>query len=391
MSSDTFSFRVTAVEGCDVVLEIRPTTAAGFCDLAYTRSFVLMLLRQLGGPVTFEQTLDEAWLRDHLAGYIRSVRVEQIEGLTHESLLRQLGAEWQIPVEHLQPRLTLRATFADEKLAAFFPVGHSDGTTAFDVWWSDPERAALPLERRDPPPFDPQPAAPEEAAAALLALLPRWKQSPWLGLHRESADIRLRVSIEKGFYALRPGFNVRLILEVPAFAQLGGKKRGEAPSPVLLNGILRPRAVPCWFRQYLAEDEGPQPLAYFVGEPALEELSVTHQRLARALGDDEVERLLTREGVIGLFEALLASRPKKELPPDHARLGVGQAPRLPAPQWHWEWRPECLWRRVALHAALGRPEDAQAALAQARARSKKPPKELKTLLAALDAKAAATG
>lgn len=46
MSSDTFRYHVDRVEGRDVWLTIRPSGAAGFCDLASTRSFVLMLLAQ---------------------------------------------------------------------------------------------------------------------------------------------------------------------------------------------------------------------------------------------------------------------------------------------------------------------------------------------------------
>lgn len=62
---------------------------------------------------------------------------------------------------------------------------------------------------------------------------------------------------------------------------------------------------------------------------------------------------------------------------------VGPAPALGS-RWHWSWT-DPFWKRVAVHAALGSRDHARAALAQARGRWKKSPKEFATLINSLDA------
>jgi hypothetical protein len=381
MSSDTFRVKVIAVEGRDVLLGLKPSTAAGLCDLARTRSFVLMQLHRHGGPVTFEQTLDVEWLKQHLDEYVSAVRIEKLQGLTYEPLLRQIARDFQIPIDHLQPRITLRATMASEALAAFFPEGESEGTTSFDVWL-DPLAAEVPSQVEDAPPYDPRSDPVGDIKAAVPSLMPRWK-SDFLGFERAGADATIHVRFDSSSFALRPGFTVHVVLLVPAFASHGGKKRGEAPSSLVLSGQVSPRATPYWFRQYEGASDEPQEIATFADEVALEDLSSPHERFARTMDDPAVDELLTREGLMGLFEDTLAARPPKELPPNYARLGQARAPVLLG-RWQWHWKPELLWQRIVLHAALGRREDARAALAQARARSKRPPKELKILIAALD-------
>lgn len=380
MSSDTFRVRVLSALGRDVVLEVRPTTAAGLCDLARTRSFVLMQLRRHGGPVTFEQTLDIEWLKQHLDEYVTSVRIERLQGITYEKTLRDIARDFQIPIDHLQPRMTMRATMASEALAASFPVGESDGTTSFDVWM-DPLAAEIP-HAVEPPPYDPRPNPVEDLTQAVSSLMPRWRPS-FRGFERAGADATITVTFDPARYSLRPGVMVRVMLFVPAFGGFGGKKRGEVPSTALLSATLQPNVTPYWFRQYSFANDQPHELAYFADDVTLEDLSSLHERFARTMDDPAVDALLDRDGLIGTFEDVLGARPKKELPPNYARLGSGSAPTLPA-RWQWDWRPEFLWQRIVLHAALGRREDAHAALEQARAKSKRPPKELKILIASLD-------
>lgn len=385
MSSDTFRTRILAVEGSDVIIEAQPTTAAGLCDIPVTRSFVLLLLTQYDRSVaTLDQTLDVAWLEQHLDDFVVGVRIDRIKGFTHEGLLRQIGAQWQIPAEHLQPRVTLRATMASEALAQRFVVGDCAGTTAFDVWGFDPKRAAIPGAIESPDPFGSTPFEPADINAAVLERAPRWKHAPLLDLHRENDGVCLRVVFWPGGYELRPGFRASVTLWVPGFSALGGKKRGEIPNPCLLRGSVAPLAVPCWMRQYRGDDTQPQDLAYFADDAPLEDIGDCYSRLARTLEEPAVDVLLTRDGAIGLVEDLVASLPSKDKPTNHARLGGGVAPSLSS-SWTWQYEPKTLWLRVLMHAALGTREDANAALAQARAKSKRPPKELKILIASLDA------
>src|SRR5690606_12875523 len=210
-----------------------------------------MLLTQHDRSVaTLEQILDVAWLEQHLDEFVESVRIDRMKGFTHEGLLRQIGAQWQIPAEHLQPRVTLRATMASEALARRFVVGDSAGTTAFDVWGFDPKRATIPSEIESPTPFDPMAWEPAYINAAVLERAPRWRHEPLLDLHREHDGVCLRVVFWPGGYELRPGFRASVMLWVPGFAELGGKKRGEVPNPHLLSGSVKPLAVPYWMRQY---------------------------------------------------------------------------------------------------------------------------------------------
>lgn len=384
MSSDTFRYRIDAVEGRDVRLTVKPTTAAGFCDRPMTRSFVSLLLAEHGGPPTIDEALDVKWLEQHLDELVSEIVIESVVGLTHEGILRNMALTLQIPVEHLQPVFTLKATMASEALAKRFEVAAWTGTTAFDVWGGDPKSASMPTQVGDVEPFVAHVNASAQASSAMPAHLGRWKTDPILGLHRETPNARLRVWFYDGTLEVRPGFTANVVLEVPAMRAVGGTKRGEVVPQWLVVGTLRPRSAPYWFRQFLGDEDAPPQLVYFVGEPGVEELDATYARLARTLDATQVDVMLTREGVIALVEDLVAARPPKERPSNHERLGNGTAPALP-PEWVWSYDANLLWMRIAMHAALGARADANAALAQARAKSKKPPKELKALIAALDA------
>lgn len=119
MSSDTFRYRIDRVDGRDVLMTIRPTTAGGLADLAWSRSFVLMILERRGLPVDFEHTMDAAWLAAHLDEYVTRVEIVRLAGIRYEQILRRQAEQWHIPAQHLQPSLTLRVTLASEALAAY--------------------------------------------------------------------------------------------------------------------------------------------------------------------------------------------------------------------------------------------------------------------------------
>ncbi|AKT41354.1 hypothetical protein [Chondromyces crocatus] len=384
--SETFHFRTLAVEGCDVVLEVRPTTAGNLCAIPLTRSFFTILLAERGGPPTIDQSLDVSWLQANLDEFVTGVVLERRGGAIYESDLRTTGTRYQIPIQHLQPTVTLRATMRTEALAARFSPGSSDGTTAFDMWPEDPKQASQLLERHDPTePFGPFPDAATRAIPAILAHLPRWKSHLTSLLCRTTADAQISLSFSDAGVPYRPGFKARIQLSVPSLSTLDGRRRDEHVSTTLLNGTLRPPFADHWFRQYVGADDAAPELMTFIDEREIESPEATYARLARTLEAPAVDALLTREGVFGLMEDVVASRPPKQRPPNHARLGNGVAHPLGV-GWAWEAEPQkLLWQRVAVHAVLGAREDARAALEQARASTKRPPpKELKRLIASLD-------
>ncbi len=391
MSSDTFRYRVDKVEGRDVVLEIRPTTAAGLCDLAWSRSFVLMLLREHGAPVTFEQTMDTRWLAEHLTEYVTRVVPEHLVGYTTDRSLRSVATDWCIPVEHLQPRLTVRATLASAALAAYLPVGASAGTTAFDVWSSDPEHVALAIRAEAAPTFDAQPGIVQKIEAALREKLSRWQSTPLLGLHRPGADAQLRVRFSEGYSGLpRTAVQIDVDVDVPAFTALPAPARAPSGRTFLISAKLHDGgAVPAsWFRHFAGPSSTPT-LEYFDDGAPQEPFDALVDRIACALEPPGLDALLTRDGLRGLLEQGLQTLPRKKGQPAVTPLGTWAAPPLPAAwQWEWKhghrWRPEPIWNRVALHAAFGTRDEARAALAQTRAISKQVPAVLKPLLAALD-------
>lgn len=391
MSSDTFRYRVEEVAGRDVVLTIRPTTAGGLSDLAWSRSFVLMLLREQGGPVTFEQTMDTGWLAEHLDEYITQVTPERVVGYRNESSLRSTATEWEIPAEHLQPRLTVRATMASEALAACFGAGDSDATTAFDVWSDDPKHVSLrALASGDEPPFDPQPDFEKRILDALRERLADWQWSSLDGLTRPGADATLRVKIAEGRKLPRTTAKVEVELRVPAFEDLPKPARAPYGRTFLVKGALLDRHLsPHWFRRFAAAPDTPE-LVYFADDAPMESFEAMIERLALALSPPELDALLSRDGLRGLVEQGLPTLPLKKGQPAVTPVGAWAAPALP-PTWRWEWQhgyrwlPEALWSRVALHAVFGTREEARAALAQARALSKQPPAVLKPLFVSLDA------
>ena len=391
MSSDTFRYRIDEVEGRDVALTIRPTTAGGLCDLASSRSFVLMLLREQGGPVTFEQTMDTGWLAEHLDEYITRVTPERLVGCRYESTLRSTATDWEIPAEHLQPRLTVRATMASEALAACFVAGESDATTAFDVWSSDPKDVPLKaLASEDAPPFDPQPDFEKRILGALRERLAGWQWSDLEGLSKAGADATLRVRITAGRTVPRSAAEVGVELHVPAFEKLPRPARALYGRTFLVGGALHDRSLsPYWFRRF-ATDTGTPELVYFAADAPMESFEAMIDRLALALSPPDLDALLARDGLRGLVEQGLPALPRKKDQPAVTPLGAWAAPALsPAWRWAWKhgrrWRPEPLWNRVALHAVFGSREEARAALAQARALSKQPPAVLRPLFVSLDA------
>lgn len=392
MSSDAFRYRVTKVEGRDVVLEVRPTTAAGLCDLAWSRSFVLMLLREQGGPLTYEQTVSEAWLAEHLDEYIVRAVPEALTGLTYEPSLRRFGAQFCIPAEALQPRLTVRATLATEALAAHFSVGTTDGTTAYDVWLRDPKQVPLAGATTAPlTDYDPQPEFSRRIAAALCTRLKGWEQRAPEALHRAGPDATLRLELrDMGAGSLRSSVSVRLSLEVPAFELLPMAKKAAFGRCSLLTGTLAATAdgEKSWFRRWAHEPERER-LEYFADDAPLESFEAMVERMARALESVDLDALLARDGLRAMVEQGISQWPckKGERAPTPVRSGAA----MPAPAaWQWEWKhghrwlPESIWARVALHAAFGSRDEARAALAQARALSKQPPALYKPLFASLD-------
>jgi hypothetical protein len=295
-------------------------------------------------------------------------------------------------VEHLQPRLTVRATLASEALAAHFARGQADATTAFDVWGADPEHVPLTLAGEPPPVFDPRPDLARALLEALRPRLPGWDATADGALVRPGADATLHVQLTKldGF-ALRDAVELRARIEVPAFGALPAPDRAPYGRTFLVSASLVEPATgrSCWFSRY-ADDPATPRVEYFVGDARLESLDELADRLARVLDPPGLDALLTRDGLRGLCERGLQTLPLKKGQAGVAPLGPWPAPALP-PAWRWEWkhglrwRSEPLWNRVALHAAFGTRAEARAALAQTRALSRQPPAILKPLLASLDA------
>lgn len=391
MSSDTFRVQVDEVEGRDVVLTIRPTTAGGLCDLASSRSFVLMLLHEQGGPVTFDQTMDTAWLAEHIDAYVTRVTPVRVIGYMREASLRSTASDWHIPAEYLQPRLTVRATMASEALAVCFVAGDRMATTAFDVWGDDPVHVSLrEIPSEYPPTFDPEPDVEARMLSALRARFPAFRWSDRDGLCREGADATLRVRIVPVTSGLpRTCVKIEVELHVPAFERLPAASASHGRT-FLVGGRLDDGTsdTAFWFRRF-AVDPGTSRLELFADDAPLETFDAMVDRLAQALSPPDLDALLSRDGLRGLVEAGMPTLPRKKGQPAVTPVGAWPAPALP-PTWRWTWKhgqrwhAEPLWTRVALHAAFSSREEARAALAQARALSKQPPAVLKPLFASLD-------
>lgn len=391
MSSDAFRYRVAAVEGRDVVLEIRPTTAGGLCDLAWSRSFVLMLLREQQGPVEYEQTMSIPWLTEHLDEFVERVVPEALVGFTSESTLRDVCRDYCIPAEHFQPRLRVRATMASEALAAHFGVGASDGTTAFDVWWQDPRHVAQLPRAEDAPEFDPQPEFERRVCMAIAARSQRWSLEHDRVVY-EGADARLVVRPTSLCKIGRANVEVELALEVPAFERLPVTPKARGSRVDLVQGQLHDACAThrFWHRRFAHEPEVAR-VEYFGDDAPQESFEAFVERLAGAIEPPELDALLHRDGLRGLVELGITRYPTKKGQTAPVPLGSWAAPSLP-PTFHWtwklgkhqSWRTEPLWSRVALHAAFGSEDEARSALAQARALSGKPPAIWKALFASLD-------
>lgn len=393
MSSDTFRYWVKEVAGRDVVLQIQPTTAGGLCDLAWSRSFVLMLMREGGAPVTCDQTLDESWLKEHLGEYVTRVVPERLVGYTHERTLRSVAADWCIPAEHLQPSLTVRATLANEAMTAYLPEGTGSGTTAFDVWYRDPEHVALAINTEMPPTFDAMLHLKQKVENALRERLSGWQWTPLLGLHKVGADAQLCVRVTEGYSGLpRSAVEIEVTVDVPAFTALPAPARAPYGRTFLVSARLHDGgAVPArWFRHFAHDSFVPR-VEYFDDDAPQESMESFIGRIVCAVDPPGLDALLTRDGLRGLVEQGMPSLPLKKGQTPTTPLDNWVAPAMPV-GWHWEWkhghrwRSEPIWNRIALHAAFGTRDEARAALAQARAISKQVPAIMKPLIASLDAK-----
>ncbi|MEQ1508202.1 MAG: hypothetical protein ABMB14_38585, partial [Myxococcota bacterium] len=168
MATDTFVIRVDTVEGRDVVFTAVPF--ASLTGVPQTRSFVVMLVSQRGGPVSLAQSLDEGWHRAHVDEVVTGLSILRVVGNPYENLLRKQALDHCVPTDHLRPRTTIRATMATEALAALFVPGTSGGTTAFDLS-VEPDGPRVPIAT-EPPPIDTDPGWGDAVVRALPALLP---------------------------------------------------------------------------------------------------------------------------------------------------------------------------------------------------------------------------
>lgn len=178
MSSDTFHISITQVDGAEVTLSCVTSTAGGHSDLAMSRSFVLMclfdampesspLMQALSGLDYVAHITDEAFYREHLDRFIAGSWLMQRENVLYDehrrwALLNELNAladsgtapagfdvleelEKQFP----RHRFVIRARMADPRWLE--GLGHSSfGTTAYDVWYTDPAMNSVRIQAGTP-------------------------------------------------------------------------------------------------------------------------------------------------------------------------------------------------------------------------------------------------
>lgn len=189
MSSDTSVVTVLAKNGSTIELRVRTTTAGGLDDWSCTRSFALVLLADArrraadwgfappSSPTPLELERDrwevvdpdwyvsETFMREHVARYVASVDVlaranvrgAAPEAPVHSAMTRVLMM--RLPPREEEDRLcevmhhvVLRAEVTDPRWLEGLEPGLVFGSTAFDVWWDDPTRAAMPDGTKVPMP-----------------------------------------------------------------------------------------------------------------------------------------------------------------------------------------------------------------------------------------------
>lgn len=185
MSSDTFDVRVKSVQGTEVVLDVLTNTGGGYDDLCASRSFALLVLHDAlrrakdahihamkdparraemvrldekhGKAVLVRELaeeaddwqLDEAWMRENVARFVKEVDVVERRNAVGEAELArrekeladeyantpERGDEWQAKRWERCHNYTLRVVVTDAKYAEHLEPGLAFGTTAFDVWY----------------------------------------------------------------------------------------------------------------------------------------------------------------------------------------------------------------------------------------------------------------
>lgn len=376
MSSDTYRVKVKKVEGREVTLEIVPTTAAGLGDLAFTRSFVAMLLYDVGGPSLFYELQNDDWNKAHLDEYVVNTRLVSLIGLRDDALIRRFSEQFVIPIRWLQPHLTLVAEMATEELAGHFQSALSFGTTAYDVWYYDPKRPALPSDWVYPPTFDPDPALLQRIVPLVRALLPQWSPEGDRSLYLSSADgLRLTVSFDQSTFGtpFRGHFNIRALLWLEALRNRYVKANPNGSSVLAQAGIppSPPAVVWCKTCDLYASDPETTP------RESDEELA---ERIAAELQHESIQPWLNANSAASIVEDICEGLVKRFKVKTFQRLRPTAAPH----KWSWNAsNSDIFWIRVALYGELGDDASAKEAAQQACARWKKPPKWITGELARL--------
>lgn len=369
MSSDAYRVKVLSVNGREVSFEIKPTTAGGLADMATTRSFVAMLLYDVGGPSLFTELNDEAWAAANLDKYVVSVRVVSIIGRRTEDSIRWAAEHYCVPIRHLQPRITLIAEMATEELASHFEGAGSFGTTAFDIWWNDPKRPSVQSDWVEPQKFDPDPGLAQRLVPLVRARLTGWvpegEQS--LALVGEGGGrlvVTLAMPFGQGF--LREAFSVSTQVFLEGLERFYDRARG-IPGPALLEGGIAPDSYDVWCRTCDIYTEDPE------SAPRESDESVA-DRIAAQLSGDHLRALVTGDGVAQLVESVCGGLVKRfgvrTFSPLRPQNEVSKLER-----WSFHSRDsDIFWKRIALYSALGDDICARSAAEQACAKWKKRPK-----------------
>ncbi|MFT3697814.1 MAG: hypothetical protein QM831_32035 [Kofleriaceae bacterium] len=151
------------VAGTKIVFDVLTTTAGGTSDYARSRSFILTLLSDGSGDKSpigkalatqGDWYVNEDWMKANVGTYVESVdmterrnNVGDAELKKREAAIRDaVGGELYYGDETWPPmrwaqchNFTLEATLTDAKWASKLKAGQEFGTTAYDVWWADPQ------------------------------------------------------------------------------------------------------------------------------------------------------------------------------------------------------------------------------------------------------------